>query len=122
MDNAADTTDKTTAPKMAGTQPSSLKPGTNQLTTKSMAAFTTNAKSPKVKKVSGAVIKATSGLINVLTTPKTTPAKRAVVKLSTLKPGTTYAVAIKAAAFKISATIICNFQSPPLFSTNLIIA
>lgn len=74
--------------KIAGTQPSTVTPGTIAETINSMIAFTINVKRPKVTNVNGAVKKPKTGLIKVLTTPKTIAAKTAVVKLSTLNPGT----------------------------------
>lgn len=82
-DNTVATTDKTTAAKMAGTQPSIFTPGITAATINKTTALTTKANSPKVTTLSGAVIKLKAGLMKVLTTPKTTAAKRAVVKLAT---------------------------------------
>lgn len=88
-DRIVETTVNTIAPKIAETHPSSLNPGTTADTINKTTAFTTKANSPKVTIVSGIVRKLKIGLIKVLTIPKTTAAKRAVVKVSTLNPGTT---------------------------------
>lgn len=79
---------KTIAPIIAGTQPSRVKPGTTEATINKTIAFITNANSPKVTMVNGALIKLKIGFIKVLTTPNTMAAKTAVVKVSTLNPGT----------------------------------
>lgn len=99
--------------KIAGIQPSITSPGTNVETRNNITALITKANNPKVTIFNGAVTNARIGFIKVFTTPKTTAAKTAVVKLSTLNPGTMYVVAIKATAFNAKAIIICIFLSPP---------
>lgn len=88
MDKTVATTDSTIAPKIAGIQPESISPGTKYETINNITASITKVKSPKVIIVIGAVINDNTGFIKVLTIPKTMEAKRAVVKLSTLNPGT----------------------------------
>ena len=78
-----DTTDKTTAPKIAGSHPSIFTPGTTAATINKTTALITKVNNPKVTIVSGALTKLSIGLIKVLITPKTIAAKIAVVKLAT---------------------------------------
>ena len=109
-----DTIDSTIAPSMAVSIPSIINPGTTNVVRYNTTAFITNVKSPKVKKFIGSVIIVKIGLKNVLITPKTMAASRAVVKESTLNPGTRYAVANNASAFKKMVINIFK-SSPPLF-------
>lgn len=88
IESTVETTDSTIAPKIAGSQPSTMKPGTNREVSLKTMALTINMKSPKVIIVKGNVSKSSSGLIKVLMTPRTMAAKSAEVKESTLKPGT----------------------------------
>lgn len=81
--NTVPTIDNTIAPKIAGSQPLIVSPGTMYATIKRTIALTTKANNPKVTIVSGADIKLSIGLIKVLTTPKTIAASKAVVKLAT---------------------------------------
>lgn len=115
VDNAVDTTDKTTAPKIAGSQPSIISPGTTYETINKTTALTTKVNNPSVTTVKGAVTKCNTGLIKVFTTPRTIEAKTAEVKLSTLNPGTIYAVASSATAFKSKARMICKLIHPLSF-------
>lgn len=82
-DKAVETTDKTIAPKIAGKNPSIVIPGTTSVTNHKTTAFTTKVKSPKVKRLIGAVNTSNTGLINVLITPKTIAASIALVKSET---------------------------------------
>jgi len=89
IDRTVETSDKTTAPKIAAQKLSNLNssPGTAATISKTMA-FTTKVNSPKVKKFKGAVRKSKIGLIKVLIIPKTIAANSAVVKPLTWNPGT----------------------------------
>ncbi len=87
------------APKIAGIQPSIIKPLTNADTIKSIEALIIKVKRPNVTKVKGKAIKDIMGRIKVLTTPKSIAANIADVKSATLNPGTMYAVTINAKAF-----------------------
>jgi len=109
-----DTTLKTIAPSIAVKIPSSISPGTTKVVKYNTTAFITKVNSPKVKRFIGSVIIVNIGLTTVLITPITMAARRAVVKESTLNPGTRYAVANNASAFKKMVINIFK-SSPPLF-------
>lgn len=81
--------DKTIAPRIAGSQPSTTNPGTNNVVIRKTIALTIKMNNPSVKIVRGSVRRSKTGLINVLIMPKTTAARRADVNVSTLIPGTT---------------------------------
>lgn len=87
-DRTVDVTAKTTAPKIAGKNPSNTNPGTTSVVRYSTTAFITKLNSPKVKRFIGKVTMVNIGLTTVLITPITMAASNAVVKLSTLNPGT----------------------------------
>lgn len=80
--------ERTIAPSIAGSQPSTINPGTNRLVIRKTIALTINMNSPKVITVKGRVRRSKTGLIKVLITPKTIAASKAEVKESTLNPGT----------------------------------
>ncbi len=71
------------APRIAGIQPSIVRPLTNAATINNTTALTTKANSPKVIIVKGSVIKLKMGLIKVLITASTTAASTAAPKLAT---------------------------------------
>ena len=72
----------------AGVKPSTLNPGTILSTNKIKAALITKVKRPRVRMLIGKVRMMRIGLMMALMMPSTKATKRAVVKLSTLKPGT----------------------------------
>lgn len=72
----------------AGVKPSTLNPGTIRSTSIINAALITKVKSPRVRMFIGRVRIKIMGLMTALTIPKTKATKSAVVKVSTLKPGT----------------------------------
>ena len=94
---------KTTAPIKAEPALSTLNDGIIQAAKYKITAFTTNVKSPNVKRLIGAVIKISKGLVKVLISPITKAAITAVQKLSILNPSTTLEVIINASAFKSRA-------------------
>lgn len=79
----------TIAPRIAGSQPSTLNPETNSVVSLKTIAFTIKTKSPKVRIVRGKVKRSKTGLMKVLIIPRTIAARRADVKASTWIPGTT---------------------------------
>lgn len=81
--------DRTIAPSIAGSHPSTIKPGTNKVVMRKTIALTTKINNPSVRIVRGRVKRSKTGLMNVLIIPKTTAARRADVNVSTLIPGTT---------------------------------
>lgn len=88
VDKTVDAIERTMAPKIAGSQPSTINPGTNKVVILKTMALTMKMNNPKVIIVSGSVSKTRTGLIKVLIIPKTTAARSAEVKVSTLIPGT----------------------------------
>ncbi len=77
------------APSIAGSQPSTIKPGTNNVVMRNTMALTTKINNPSVRIVRGRVRRSNTGLMNVFIIPRTTAARRAEVNVSTLIPGTT---------------------------------
>ena len=80
--------DKTIAPKIAGSQPSTINPGTNKIVILKTMALTIKMNNPRVMIVRGRVSKTRTGLMKVFMMPNTTAAKSAETKVSTLIPGT----------------------------------
>lgn len=78
-ESTVETTDNTTAPKMAATQPEIISPGTMAETINNTTALITKVKRPSVTIVIGALTNDNAGLTKVLTTPNTMAAKIAVV-------------------------------------------
>ncbi len=83
-----DAIDSTIEPRSAGINPPTDNPGTKYEVNISITALITKANSPKVRRVKGKDTRLKIGLIKVFTTPRTIDARIAVVKLSTLIPGT----------------------------------
>lgn len=83
-----ETTERTMAPRMAASQPSTMKPGTKRVVSLRTIALTTNINRPKVMTVRGRVNNRRIGLMKVLMTARTMAASKAEVKASTLNPGT----------------------------------
>lgn len=80
--------ERTIAPSIAGTQPSTINPGTKMVVTLKTIALTIKINKPKVIIVKGKVKRTRTGLIKVLIIPKTIAARSADVNVSTLMPGT----------------------------------
>ncbi len=96
IERAVEAIERTIAPSIAGIQPSTWNPETNNVVILRTIALTININNPNVSNVSGSVSNTNTGLINVLITPRTIAASNADVKDETLIPGTIYAVIIKA--------------------------
>lgn len=62
-------------------------PVTISVQSRIMSALMTNKKSPKVKRVTGRVNSTNSGLMKILSNPRTTATITEVMKLSTTTPG-----------------------------------
>lgn len=88
IERAVEAIERTIAPSIAGTQPSTVNPGTKSVVMRKTIAFTTKIKSPKVMIVNGKVRSTSTGFINVLITPRTIAASKAEVNVSTWIPGT----------------------------------
>lgn len=80
--------ERTIAPKIAGSHPSTINPGTNKVTILKTTALTIKINKPNVIIVKGKVKSKSTGFIKVLIIPKTIAARSAEVKVSTLIPGT----------------------------------
>jgi uncharacterized protein YjbI with pentapeptide repeats len=89
---------KTIEPIKAEKNPPTTKPGVSHPATKMTMALITNRNKPKVSKVSGRVRTINKGLMMALTSPRTIEAIAALTMLATKKPGTIYAVIIRAKA------------------------
>lgn len=88
VDNIVEAMERTIAPSIAGTQPSTINPGTKMVVTLKTIAFTIKINRPKVIIVRGRVKSTNTGFMKVLIIPKTIAASRADVNVSTLMPGT----------------------------------
>ncbi len=88
MERTVEAIERTIAPRIAGIQPSTMKPGTKKVVILKTIALTTKMNSPKVITVSGKVKRSKTGLMNVFIMPRTMAASNAEVKESTLNPGT----------------------------------
>ena len=88
MDRIVETTESTTAPKIAASGPEIVSPGTTAATNHKIMALTTNVNKPKVKTLRGKVKNTKTGFINVLISPKIIAASTATPKFSTPIPGT----------------------------------
>lgn len=102
IDKIVEIRDKRKAAIIAERKLSMIRPGTIKVANQSTTAFTTKVKSPKVKKLMGAVSIRRRGFIMVLITPKTAAATTATLKSATWNPGTKYAVSIRAIELRIS--------------------
>lgn len=76
------------------------KPGDNPDAIQMSSAFTTNAKSPNVRTVSGSVMRNRSQPTVAFTRPITTAASSAAPKLRTWNPGTMCATTSRPMAFR----------------------
>lgn len=88
VDKIVEAIERTIAPSIAGTQPSTENPGTKSVVTLKTIALTIKMNKPKVSIVRGRVKSTSTGLIKVLIIPKTIAARSADVNVSTLIPGT----------------------------------
>lgn len=88
MERIVEAIERTIAPKIAGTQPSTINPGTKSVVILKTMALTIKMNKPKVSIVKGRVKSISTGLIKVLIIPKTIAARSADVNVSTLIPGT----------------------------------
>ena len=79
---------RTKPPIKAGTKPAISKPFINKETAYISPALITKVKRPKVIMLMGSVRINSTGLIKALTIPSVNATISAVVKVSTLKPGT----------------------------------
>lgn len=75
--------ESTIAPRIAGSQPSTVKPGTNKVVTRRTMALTIKMNNPRVIIVRGKVRSTKTGLIKVFIIPRTIAARSAEVKVST---------------------------------------
>lgn len=88
VERSVEAIERTIAPRIAGSQPSTINPGTNKVVILKTIALTMKINNPKVIIVRGRVSKTRTGLIKVLMIPRTMAASRADVKVSTFIPGT----------------------------------
>jgi hypothetical protein len=88
IERTVEAIERTIAPSIAGSQPSTIKPGTNREVNLKTMALIIKTNSPRVMTVKGKVSKSKIGLMNVFITPRTIAAKSAEVNESTLNPGT----------------------------------
>lgn len=88
MERTVEATERTIAPRIAGIQPSTMKPGTKKVVILRTMALTTKMNNPKVITVNGKVKRSKIGFMKVLIIPSTIAASNAEVKESTLNPGT----------------------------------
>lgn len=99
-----------TAAIKAGTNPETTKPGTMAATSNIKIAFMTNVNRPSVKILIGNVNITSIGLIMAFATPNNSATINEVIKLSTLKPGTMFAVINIAMADKIQLARILTIR------------
>jgi len=77
------------APKSAGKNPATAKPGTTSVIAQKRSAFRTNEKSPSVMMVMGSVRMLKTGLTTIVMTDHTSARRRSVVQPpETVTPGT----------------------------------
>lgn len=88
MERTVEAMERTMAPRIAGIQPSTMKPGTKKVVILRTMALTTKINNPRVITVSGKVRRSKIGLMKVFIMPRTMAASKAEVKESTLNPGT----------------------------------
>jgi hypothetical protein len=92
------------APQNAPQKPYTVNPGTNQEANQKARPFMIKINNPKVKKVMGNVRTISTGLIKVLTTPRTSAASIAEKNPLTAKPDTRASAIIRARLFRINLT------------------
>ena len=108
-ERAVEMKDNTIAAITAWNGPSISTPGTIYAAIPNTIALTTNMNNPRVIKVSGAVKRTSSGLINVLRNPNMIANNIAVTKSLISNPGTNLSVKNKANEFKRSAITNCIY-------------
>ncbi len=90
--------ESTIAPRSAGTNPATAKPGTTNVIAQKRSAFNTKEKSPKVIIVMGRVSIERTGLMTMLMTDNTSATSRIVIhQPETAMPGTRLTVRYTAA-------------------------
>lgn len=90
--------DKMTGPRNAAKGPVTSKPSIKDATNQNSIALRTKENNPNVKIVRGSVITNKIGLITALTNPSMSATTKAMYKLATSTPGTTYATPKRANA------------------------